>query len=110
MPLEGLEIRDSKKGEDPLPFPLPVMSPRLNPGNVIQMVASDSGEGATLSLNGREILDYSARKAERSGGVGIETFGSSVVIRSISLKGRWDEASWNQFLLKKASSALWMDK
>lgn len=110
MPLEGLEIRDSKKGEDPLPFPLPVMSPRLNPGNVIQMVASDSREGAKLSLNGREILDYSAKKAERSGGVGIETFGSSVVIRSISLKGRWDEASWNQFLLKKASSALWMDK
>lgn len=102
-----LDLPDTKKGENPLPFPLPVMGPRLNPGQKLQLQISDNPEETTLQLGNRTLLRISGEMRPRSGGISFQTFESPVLVRGISVKGWVSAVHWRSILLEKARDSLW---
>lgn len=107
MKVPDMELPDSDSGEDPLPFPLPVMGPRLTPGQLLQVELVDTPEGSRMSLNGREVLSFPREESPGRGGIAFQTFDSPVMIRAIRVEGTVAESQWRALLMKNAQKTLW---
>ena len=107
MKVPDMNLPDSDSGEDPLPFPLPVMGPRLTPGQLLQVELLDTPEGSEMSLNGRNILSFPRNAKPGKGGIAFQTFDSPVMIRAIRVEGTVALSQWRALLLENAQKTLW---
>ena len=102
-----LDLPDTQKGENPLPFPLPIMGPRLDPGQILQLRISDNPEETSLELGSRTLLRIEGEVRPRRGGISFQTFESPVLVRGISVTGWVSTTHWRSILLEKARNTLW---
>ena len=107
MKVPDMILPDSDSGEDPLPFPLPVMGPRLTPGQLLQVELLDTPEGSEMSLNGRSVLSFPRKEMPGKGGIAFQTFDSPVMIRAIRVEGIVALSQWRALLLENAQKTLW---
>ncbi len=107
MKVPDMKLPDSDSGEDPLPFPLPVMGPRLTPGQLLQVELLDTPEGSEMSLNGRNVLSFPRKEKPGKGGIAFQTFDSPVMIRAIRVEGTVALSQWRALLLENAQKTLW---
>ena len=107
MKVPDMVLPDSETGEEPLPFPLPVMGPRLAPGQLLQLEVLDTPDGSEMSLNGRKVLDYPGTEIPRKGGIAFQTFGSPVMIRALRVTGSVSASQWRALLMENAQKTLW---
>lgn len=107
MKVPDMKLPDSDSGEDPLPFPLPVMGPRLIPGQLLQVELLDTPEGSEMSLNGRNVLSFPRKEKPGKGGIAFQTFDSPVMIRAIRVEGTVALSQWRALLLENAQKTLW---
>ncbi len=102
-----IELPDTQAGEGPLPFPLPVVAPRLDPGKALRMEMADHSGGTSLNLGGQQLLQLPGEIRSRRGGISFRTFESPVMIRAIKLEAGVSSRQWRSVLLEEAQNTLW---
>ena len=107
MKVPDMALPDTESGESPLPFPLPVMGPRLTPGQLLQVELEDGSEGTRMSLNGRRLLELPAEDRPRRGGLSFQTYDSPVMLRALRVRGGVSGDQWQALLMGNAKKVLW---
>jgi len=102
-----IKLPDTKVGEGPLPFPLPIVAPRLDPGDLLKMELIDLAAETVMTLGGEKLLQLPGEARPRRGGVAFSTFESPIMIKGIRLNAGVSSQQWRALLLEKARKTLW---